>query len=66
MSCKIVSNDALAKTIPVKPPIVNKKIKPRAQINGVSYLTREPKIVANQLNTLMPVGTAIIIVAAVK
>lgn len=61
-----MSKEALDRTIPVKPPIVNKKINPRAHIIGASYLIREPKIVANQLKTLIPVGTAIIIVAAVK
>ncbi len=39
---------------------------PRAHNIGVEYFTLEPWIVANHLNTLMPVGTAIIIVAAVK
>lgn len=62
----MVSSDAFAKTMPVSPPIVNRKINPRAQTIGVSYLIREPKIVASHLNTLIPVGTAIIIVAAVK
>jgi len=52
--------------IPVTPPVVNKKINPRAQSIGAEYLTWEPWIVASQLNTLIPVGTAIIIVAAVK
>lgn len=66
MSCIIVSREAFDSTIPVNPPIVNKKINPRAHIIGASYLIREPKIVASQLNTLIPVGTAIIIVAAVK
>lgn len=66
MSCSIVSNDALANTMPVNPPIVNRKINPRAHTIGVSYLIRDPKIVANHLNTLIPVGTAIIMVAAVK
>jgi len=56
----------LAKTIPVKPPIVNKKTKPIAQSIGVSNLKDPPKIVATQLNIFIPVGTAIIIVAAVK
>lgn len=66
MSCRTVSREALASTIPVRPPIVNRKINPRAHIMAGSYFTREPKIVANHLNTLIPVGTAIIIVAAVK
>ena len=33
---------------------------------GSSYLMRDPWIVASHLNTLIPVGTAIIMVAAVK
>lgn len=52
--------------MPVRPPVVNRKIKPSAHSIGASYLTREPWIVASHLNTLIPVGTAIIIVAAVK
>jgi hypothetical protein len=66
VSCRIVSNEALARIIPVNPPAVNKKIKPRAHSIAGSYLIGEPKIVASHLNTLMPVGTAMIIVAAVK
>jgi hypothetical protein len=61
-----VSNVALDRTIPVKPPIVNKKIKPKAHSRGGSNSFFDPKIVASQLNTLIPVGIAIIIVAAVK
>lgn len=61
-----MSREALAKTMPVNPPMVNKKINPRAQIIAGSYLICDPKIVASHLNTLIPVGTAIIIVAAVK
>lgn len=61
-----MSRDAFDKTIPVKPPIVKRKIKPRAHTIAGSYLTRDPKIVASHLKTLIPVGTAIIIVAAVK
>lgn len=52
--------------IPVKPPIVKRKMKPRAHSIGVSYLIFLPWMVASHLKTLMPVGTAIIIVAAVK
>lgn len=52
--------------IPVSPPIVNRKINPMAHNIGVSYLIFAPCSVANHLNTLIPVGTAIIIVAAVK
>lgn len=52
--------------IPVTPPVVNKKINPRAQSIGVVYFILDPCSVANHLNTLIPVGTAMIIVAAVK
>jgi hypothetical protein len=54
------------KIIPVTPPTVNRKINPRAHNMGVVYLILVPCRVANHLNTLIPVGTAIIIVAAVK
>lgn len=61
-----MSREAFAKTMPVRPPAVKRKIKPRAHNIAGSYLTGDPKMVANHLNTLIPVGTAIIIVAAVK
>lgn len=54
------------KTIPVSPPTVNKKIKPRAHSIGVCHMIFPPWRVANQLKTLTPVGIAIIIVADVK
>jgi len=66
VSCKIISIEELDKTTPVKPPIVNKKTKPMAQYIGESISTKAPFIVAIQLNTLTPVGIAIIIVAEVK
>jgi hypothetical protein len=56
----------LERTIPVKPPKVNKKIKPLAKSIGVFITIRPPNIVAIQLKILIPVGTAIIIVALVK
>jgi len=56
----------LANITPVTPPTVNKKINPIAHNIGVSYLILPPNIVANHENILIPVGTAIIIVAAVK
>lgn len=62
----MMSREELERTIPVNPPTVNRKINPKAQSIGVSYLILAPWIVANQLKTLIPVGTAIIIVAAVK
>ena len=66
MSCNITSREAFESIIPVSPPAVNRKMKPRAQSMGVSYFTWEPRIVASHLKTLIPVGTAMIIVAAVK
>jgi len=62
----MISSEELDKIIPVNPPVVNRKINPKAHRIGVSYLILDPCKVANQLNTLIPVGTAIIIVAAVK
>lgn len=61
-----MSNEEFARTIPVKPPIVNRKMKPRAHNIGGSHLMVPPWSVASQLKTLMPVGMAIIIVADVK
>jgi len=56
----------LASITPVRPPTVKRKIKPRTHnIAGVRR-TRDPCKVANHENTLIPVGTAIIIVAEVK
>jgi hypothetical protein len=52
--------------MPVTPPVVKRKINPRAHSMGGVYLMLDPWIVANQLKTLIPVGTAMIIVAAVK
>lgn len=54
------------KIIPVTPPVVNRKMNPSVQSIGAEYSMFVPWSVANQLNTLIPVGTAIIIVAAVK
>jgi len=54
------------KMIPVKPPNVNKKMKPLANNIGVFNTMLPPNIVAIQLKIFIPVGTAIIIVAAVK
>lgn len=61
-----MSREELASTMPVRPPTVNKKIKPRAHKSGVSHLIAPPCRVASQLKTLTPVGIAIIIVADVK
>jgi len=45
---------------------VNRKIKPNAHSNDGLILNRTPCKVPNHLKTLIPVGTAIIIVAEVK
>lgn len=45
---------------------MNRKINPRVQIIGGVFIEDLPCIVANQLKILIPVGTAITIVAAVK
>lgn len=61
-----MSTEELERTTPVKPPTVNRKMKPTAQSKGVSHRSVAPCKVANHLKTLTPVGIAIIIVAAVK
>lgn len=66
MSWSTISKDELARTIPVRPPTVKRKIKPKDQRRGVSHFTEPPWRVANQLKTFTPVGMAIIIVAEVK
>jgi hypothetical protein len=45
---------------------VNKNKKPKAHNIGTLYRIDPPNIVANHENIFIPVGTAIIIVAAVK
>ena len=54
------------KIMPVRPPTVKRKMKPRDQRRGGSHWGLEPNKVASQLKTLIPVGTAMIMVAAVK
>jgi hypothetical protein len=66
VSCNAISIPEFDNTIPVKPPNVNKKIKPLAKSIGVFKTIEPPNIVATQLKILIPVGTAIIIVALVK
>jgi hypothetical protein len=61
-----MSRAELDRIIPVTPPVVNKKMNPIAHSIGAVYLIFDPWRVASHLNTLIPVGTAIIIVAAVK
>jgi len=66
VSCKTISREELARTTPVRPPKVNKKIKPITHQIGDFWGIKELYIVLNHLKTLIPVGMAIIIVAAVK
>ena len=62
----MTSIDDFASITPVSPPIVNRNTNPNAQRSGVSHRRLLPCRVAIHLNTFIPVGTAIIIVAAVK
>ena len=66
MSCKTISNEGLDKTIPVKPLTVNKKQNPKDHSKLRENENRTPWNVSNHLNTLIPVGTTMIIVAVVK
>ena len=52
--------------MPVMPPSVNVETKPRANSSGESSRSLPSNSVATQLNTLIPVGTAMIIVAIMK
>lgn len=61
-----MSRDDLDKIIPVNPPKVKRKINPKAQSRMVLNEMNDPYSVINHLKTFTPVGTAIIIVAAVK
>lgn len=62
----MTSIEDFASITPVNPPMVNRNTKPRAQRSGVSHRRFLPWRVAIHLNTFIPVGTAIIMVAAVK
>jgi len=66
VSCNAISIPELAKTTPVTPPTVNKKMKPIANKPGVLKSIEPPHKVASQLKILIPVGIAMIMVAAVK
>jgi hypothetical protein len=66
VSCKEISNEEFDNTIPVSPPKVNKKMNPKTHQKEGVFKNLLPYIVLNQLKTLIPVGTAIIMVAAVK
>jgi len=62
----MMSIEELASTTPVNPPKVNRKTNPSAHIIGESILIWDLDIVAIHLKILIPVGIAMIIVAAVK
>lgn len=66
MSCRAISSEEFARIIPVSPPMVNRKMNPRAHNIGGSHLMVPPCNVASQLKTLIPVGMAMIMVADVK
>lgn len=66
MSWSTKSRDEFARTTPVNPPTVNKNTNPTAQIIAGDIFNSAPYSVPIQLKTLMPVGTAITIVAVVK
>ena len=61
-----MSKEEFESTIPVSPPTVNRKMKPRAHNIAGDHLIFPPCRVANQLKTFTPVGIAIIMVADVK
>ncbi len=66
MSWRRISREELDNIIPVKPPIVKRAMKPSTHQSEGEEVILVPYSVLNQLNTLIPVGMAIIIVAAVK
>lgn len=61
-----MSREEFARTIPVRPPTVNRKMNPKAHSIAGDHLMFPPCRVASQLNTFTPVGIAMIIVADVK
>jgi len=61
-----MSRELLANTIPVRPPTVKRKTNPSTQSMGASSTAGVPCREASHEKILMPVGTAIIMVAAVK
>jgi hypothetical protein len=66
VSCITAFIPELANAIPVKPPSVNKNKNPIQKSIAVSKTIDPFQSVAIQLKIFIPVGTAIIIVAAVK
>ena len=66
VSCSAWSMPALARTTPVTPPTVNRKMNPMAHTIGTENSIEPPHMVAIQEKILIPVGTAMTIVAATK
>jgi hypothetical protein len=66
VSCREISIDEFDRITPVIPPTVKRKTNPIAQYIGASIIKWAPLMVAIHLNTLTPVGMAIIMVAEVK
>ena len=66
VSCCWASEAETACITPLIPPIRNIAINPKENSIGVLSLIDPPHIVANQLNTFIPVGTAISIVVIVN
>ena len=66
MSCSSISIDELARTTHVRPHIMNRRTNPSAHMQAALYVIRFPYSVARHLEILIPVGTAMIIVADVK
>jgi hypothetical protein len=66
VSCIATSKEAFASTTPVTPPTVNKATNPKAKSIATEKVIFPPYSVANHLKILIPVGTAMTMVAAVK
>jgi len=52
--------------VSLRPPIVNRCTNPSAHKQAALYVIRAPYIVTSHLKILIPVGTAMVIVADVK
>jgi hypothetical protein len=62
-----MSRPAFARATPLSPPTVKRKMNPTAnRVAGFDLSVAPPYLVASQLKILIPVGTAMMIVAAVK
>ena len=61
-----MSRERRIKITPVKPFNTKRDNRSRSKYMDAEYLTLGPWMVTTQLKILIPVGTAIIIVAAVK